>query len=175
MPLTNARRLQPQLTTIFDTVESVLTELDNGSNGNVEFAIVTQEGDTDAQWTFTEAKEFPLNVGGRDLMDTLTFESLDEDGGYRHFRVKGEYTAIDNGIIAGAEGVDTVGIGIYVNGVLVAASERVDIAEAAGAVNFDTIVTVKDGDALQFPHLQTGTDGEFDVTYEVDEAAVIIS
>ena len=176
MPLTNARRLQPQVTTVLDVAESVLTEMDNGSSGNIAYAIVAQEGDTDAQWTFTEAKEFPLNVGGRDLMDTLTFESLDEDGGYRHFRVKGEFAAIDNGIIAGTEAVDLVSVGIFVNGVLVANSETADIAEAAGAVNFDTIITVRDGDHVQFPHNHVATtDGEVDVTYEVDEAAIIIS
>ena len=62
------------------------------------------------------------------------------------------------------------------NGEQVGGSEAVDIAEAAGAVNFDTVITVSDGDIVQFPHVHiASSDGEVDVTYEVDEAAILIS
>jgi hypothetical protein len=174
--LTHHRRLQPGTVTILDSVESVLTEVDNGSNKNVEYAIAANEGDTDTQWTFTELKEFGGNIGGIDLIDTLTFESLDEDGGYRHFRVKGEFVDIDTGIIAGEAEVDLVTVGIYVNGVLVDQSETGDPAEAAAAVNFDTIISVQDGDNVQFPLIgNSSKDEEVDVTFEVDEAAIIIT
>jgi hypothetical protein len=173
MTLTNNRRLMPGTVTVIDSAESALTELDDGTKANIEYAIVAEEGDTDSSWTFTETLE---TTQGLDLIDAFTYESLDEDGGYRHFRVKGEFTAIDNGIIAGTEAVDFVSVGIFVNGEQVGGSEAVDIAEAAGAVNFDTVITVSDGDIVQFPHVHiASSDGEVDVTYEVDEAAILIS
>jgi hypothetical protein len=176
MPLSSNRRLDPGTVTILDSVETDLTELDNGSSGNIEYALVDNEGAIDTQWAFTEAKEFPLNVGGRDLVDTLTFESLDEDGGYRQFRVKGEFVDIDEGIISGIAEVDFNSIGIFVNGVQVGGSEKVEGEIQAHTLNFDAVITVKDGDFLQFPHQHVASaDGEVDVTYEVDEAAIIIS
>jgi hypothetical protein len=173
MTLTNNRRLQPGVTTVLDTIESVFTEIDGATKKNISYAVVAQEGDTDSQWTFAESLETTVGV---DLMDALTFESLDEDGGYRHFRVKGEFTAIDTGIIAGEAEVDYVVVGVYVNGEQVAASELGDPAEAAASVNFDTIITVKDGDIVQFPMVGVSSKAEeVDVTFEVDEAAIIIN
>ena len=176
MTLTSVRRLDAGVVTILDTVETVMTEFDDGTFGNIEYALVANEGDIDTQWTFTEALEHPNDLNGIDLMDTFTFESLDEDGGYRHFRVKGEFTGIDAGIISPEEAVDNPVVCVIVNGVIVDTSETFDINEGAGVANFDTIVTVKDGDVLQFPvRNQTAQAIEWDMTFEVDEAAILIT
>ncbi len=151
MTLTNIRRLDSGLPLMLDSVESVITELDNGSYGNIEYAIVTSEGVTDVQFAFTEAKEYNQNVGGIDLVDAYIFESLGEDGGTRQYRVKGEFTAVDAGSATPEEAVDEFSVRVAVNGVVVGTSETADVHEGTGVFNFDVVIQVKDGDVLQIP------------------------
>jgi hypothetical protein len=173
MTLTNSRRLDSGRPVVIDSAESTLSELDNGSYGNVEYAIVASEGLVDGQFTFTEALETTVGI---DVMDAFTFESLDEDGGTRHYRVKGEYTAIDAGIATPEEGVDNLYIQVVVNGDVVGSTDAIDVNEGAGAGSFDTVISVKDGDIVQFPaYLTSSQSTEVDIVFEVDEAAVVIS
>jgi hypothetical protein len=156
---------------ILDVVEGSVTELDNGTRGNISLAIVATEGFQDSQWTFGEATEFTNDVGGLDLVDSLTFESVGEDGGYHGFRVKVEIEDIDS--LGAEEGVDYGNVVLAINGEIID-GDSWDLADV-GTADIDTQIAVRDGDVVQFAYLHSTTqDVEADVTFEALEAQIII-